>query len=68
LRGFFQSSGGIVNLPFGYPSLDARNDSRRKAQAAGVWPPSAKKLGMPEYRLTSQENKIVMPSSFSPLQ
>ncbi len=51
-----------------YPSLDARNDVRRKAQAAGVWPPSATKLGMPEYRLTSQENKIVMPSSFSPLQ
>jgi hypothetical protein len=51
-----------------YPSLDARNDSRKKAQAAGVWPPSAKQLGMPEYRLTAQENKIVMPASFSPLQ
>ncbi len=51
-----------------YPSLDARSDTRRKAQAAGVWPPSAKKLGTPEYQLTAQENKILMPASFSPLQ
>src|SRR3990167_6241229 len=47
-----------------YPSLDAHNDARGKAQAAGVWPPSAKKLGTPEYQLTAQENKIVMPASF----
>jgi len=26
-----------------YPSLDARNDIRKKAQATGVWPPSAQK-------------------------
>ena len=51
-----------------YPSLDARNDTRSKAQAAGVWPPSAKKLGTPEYQLTAQENKILLPASFSPLQ
>ena len=55
-------------MPFGYPSLEARNDMRSKAAAAGVWPPSAKKLGVPEYQLTAQENKIVMPASFSPLQ
>jgi len=51
-----------------YPSLDARNATRDKAQAAGVWPPSAEKLGLPHYQLVAQENKILMPSSFSPLQ
>ena len=51
-----------------YPSLDARNATRDKAQAAGVWPPSAEKLGLPKYQLVAQENKILMPSSFSPLQ
>lgn len=51
-----------------YPSLDARNDIRNKTQAAGVWPPSAAKLGLPPYSLVAQENKILMPSSFSPLQ
>ena len=51
-----------------YPSLDARNATRDKAQAAGVWPPSAEKLGLPTYQLVAQENKILMPSSFSPLQ
>jgi len=51
-----------------YPSLDARNATRDKAHAAGVWPPSAEKLGLPPYSLVAQENKILMPSSFSPLQ
>lgn len=51
-----------------YPTLDARNETRAKTQAAGVWPPSAEKLGLPGYELVHQENKIVMPSAFSPLQ
>ena len=51
-----------------YPTLDARNATRDKASAAGVWPPNAAKLGLPGYNLVAQENKIVMPSSFSPLQ
>lgn len=53
-----------------YPSLDARNETRKKAQAAGAWPPSvaAKKAGLEVYQLLRQENKIVMPSAFSPLQ
>ena len=54
-----------------YKSLEERNEVRAKAIAAGVWPPSAlaKKVeGVPGYRLLSQENKIVMPSAFSPLQ
>ena len=51
-----------------YPSLDARNETRAKTQAAGVWPPSAEKMGLPGYELVHQENKIVMPSAFSPMQ
>ena len=53
-----------------YPSLDARADIRAKTQAAGIWPPSvvAKREGLPEARLLVMENKILMPSSFSPLQ
>lgn len=53
-----------------YPTLQARNDGRQQALAAGVWPPSAvaKKEGLPEVTLTAQENKILMPSAFSPLQ
>jgi hypothetical protein len=53
-----------------YPTLEARNEMRNKALAEGVWPPSlvAKKEGLPEVTLTAQENKIVMPSAFSPLQ
>ncbi len=53
-----------------YPSLDARNETRNKAVAAGVWPPSAvaKKAGLEPYVLVTQENKIVMPAPFSPVQ
>jgi len=51
-----------------YPSLDARAEIRGKAQAAGVWPPSAQKHGTPPYHLLHQENKILVPAAFSPLQ
>jgi hypothetical protein len=51
-----------------YPSLDARTDIRRRAQEAGAWPPSAQKAGTPPYTLIAQENKILLPSAFSPLQ
>ncbi len=53
-----------------YPTLDARIETRKKTQAAGVWPPSvvAKREGLADYHLLAQENKILMPSSFSPLQ
>jgi len=53
-----------------YPTLDARNETRMKAQATGMWPPSAvaKKEGLPVYQLLAQENKILMPAAFSPLQ
>lgn len=53
-----------------YKSLDQRWETRNKIREAGVWPPSvvAKKKGLPDYKIVHQENKIVMPSAFSPLQ
>jgi len=53
-----------------YKTLNDRWDLRNKIREAGVWPPSvvAKKKGLPDYKLVHQENKIVMPSAFSPLQ
>jgi hypothetical protein len=51
-----------------YPSLDARTDIRKRAQEAGAWPPSAQKAGTPAYQLLQQENKILLPAAFSPLQ
>ena len=53
-----------------YKSVDERNAVRDKAKATGMWPPSvlAKKEGLPPYDIIKQENKIVMPSAFSPLQ
>jgi hypothetical protein len=53
-----------------YKSLNERWEIRNKIREAGVWPPSsvAKKKGLAEYHLSKQENKIVMPSAFSPLQ
>jgi hypothetical protein len=73
LTGVFSSELGGLNQfmhIWPYKSLDDRGRIRRETQEAGVWPPSAvaKKLGMPGYTLTEQENKIVMPSAFSPLQ
>ncbi len=55
---------------WGYPSIDQRNETRKKAAATGWWPPSAYaiKEGVPGYELVAQENKILMPSAFSPLQ
>jgi hypothetical protein len=51
-----------------YPSLDARADIRKRAQEAGAGPPSAQKAGTPAYTLIQQENKILLPAAFSPLQ
>lgn len=53
-----------------FRTMEERNEIRNKAVSSGIWPPSAvtRKEGLPEYRLLSQENKIVMPASFSPLQ
>jgi len=53
-----------------YNTLDQREEIRKKAQAMGLWPACKKavKEGGRDYNLVAQENKIVMPSSFSPLQ
>ena len=53
-----------------YRSLDERNNVRNQVQASGNWPPSAKakREGGRAYRMLKQENKIVMPSAFSPLK
>jgi hypothetical protein len=53
-----------------YKSIDERNAVRDKAKATGMWPPSvlSKKIGLPGYEIVAQENKIVMPSAFSPIQ
>ena len=53
-----------------YKSLDQREEIRKKAQATGLWPAGKKaiKEGGRDYELVMQENKIVVPSAFSPLQ
>jgi hypothetical protein len=47
-----------------------RMEIRDKAHATGNWPAGkrAVKEGGRDYRLECQENKILMPSAFSPLQ
>ncbi len=44
-------------------TMDERTEIRAKAYATGIWGPE----GMVE-RIATQENKIVMPSRFSPMQ
>lgn len=53
-----------------YKSFAERDEIRDKARATGDWPPSAmaKKEGRRVCVYTAQENKIVMPSAFSPIQ
>jgi hypothetical protein len=53
-----------------YPTLDERNNVRDKAKDAGIWPPSvvAAKTGGKSIPYVAQENKIVMPAKFSPVQ
>jgi hypothetical protein len=46
-----------------YSGLDQRAKVRADAVAAGVWPPPGG-----AGRLLSQDNKILLPSAFSPLQ
>ena len=53
-----------------YQSLDQRDEIRKKAHATGQWPAGkkAEQEGGRDYRLVSQENKIMVPAAFSPLQ
>jgi hypothetical protein len=43
--------------------LDQREQVRATARQTGVWPPAGG-----AGRLLTQENKILMPSAFSPMQ
>jgi len=47
-----------------YSSMDNRMQVRDEARKKGVWPPP----GGAADRLLTQENKILLPSAFSPLQ
>jgi hypothetical protein len=46
-----------------YSSMDNRMQVRDEARKKGVWPPPGG-----GDRLLTQENKILLPSAFSPLQ
>src|SRR5439155_380797 len=52
----------IVHV-WGYSSLDQRARERDEARQHGVWPPPGG-----ADRLLTQENKVLLPSAFSPLQ
>ena len=58
----FGTANGFVHI-WAYTSLDQRGQVRDEARKKGVWPPP----GGPD-RLLTQENKILLPSAFSPLQ
>ena len=53
-----------------YESLNSRGEVRAKVAAAQAWPPSAiaKKEGRKPESFLEQENKILMPAKFSPIQ
>lgn len=73
LLGVWYNEIGAVNTfvhIWPYPTLDARVDARKKSEGAGIWPPAvvAQKKGEEPFGLLWQENKIVMPSAFSPIQ
>ena len=61
---WYSESGGLDNFVhmWAYESFDERLRIRAEARAAGVWPPpgSPKPVG--------QQNKILLPASFSPMQ
>ncbi len=56
------TANGFVHI-WAYPSLAERSRIRAEAVQKGVWPPPGG-----AGRLMTQENKILMPSAFSPLQ
>ena len=58
----FGRANGFVHV-WAYSSLDQRARVRDEARQNGVWPPP----GGPD-RLLTQENKVLLPSAFSPLQ
>ena len=58
----FGSANGFVHI-WAYTSLDQRMQVREEARKKGVWPPPGG-----ADRLLTQETKILMPATFSPLQ
>jgi hypothetical protein len=58
----FGTANGFVHI-WAYSSLDQRAKVRDEARQKGVWPPPGG-----SDRLLTQENKILLPSAFSPLQ
>jgi hypothetical protein len=58
----FGKANGFVHI-WAYSGLDQRAKVRADAVAAGVWPPPGG-----AGRLLSQDNKILLPAAFSPLQ
>jgi hypothetical protein len=58
----FGKANGFVHI-WAYSSLDQRAKIRADAVAAGAWPPPGG-----GGRLLSQDNKILLPAAFSPLQ
>jgi hypothetical protein len=58
----FGTANGFVHI-WAYTSLDQRAAVRAEAVKKGVWPPPGG-----GDRLITQQNKIVLPSAFSPLQ
>ena len=53
-----------------YASLQAREDIRKMVREKGIWPPfkHAEAEGRPSYEILRQENKLLLPAAFSPLQ
>ena len=58
----FGRANGFVHI-WAYSSMDNRMQVRDDARKKGVWPPPGG-----GDRLITQENKILLPSAFSPLQ
>ena len=58
----FGKANGFVHI-WAYSSLDQRAQVRDEARKKGVWPPPGG-----ADRLLTQENKILLPAAFSPLQ
>jgi len=58
----FGRANGFVHI-WAYSSMDNRMQVREDARKKGVWPPPGG-----GDRLITQENKILLPSAFSPLQ
>ena len=58
----FGKANGFIHV-WAYSSLDQRMQVREEARKAGAWPPPSA-----PGRLLGQDNKILLPSDFSPLQ